>query len=134
MSKARPAQPRSPMPPTCLPERGSFAHLQFKFTKVQIPSPITGLRDNLMLTFENVRVSATENRTRTQFSAGFSDCRRDRCHKFGLFHKNGIFPLKAPVSINSMHDSVKTESDPYGFGSLLTSLFSGLKLCFCHRE
>jgi hypothetical protein len=53
-------------------------HLQFKFTKVQIPSPITGLRDDLMLTFEDVRVSATENRTRTQFSAGLLDCRRDR--------------------------------------------------------
>jgi hypothetical protein len=109
-------------------------HLQFEFTKVQIPSPITGLRDDLMLTFEDVRVSATENRTPTRFSAGLSDCRKDRRHKFGLFHKNGIFPLKACVSINSMHDSVETESDPNGFGSLLTSLFSGLKLCFCHRE
>jgi hypothetical protein len=89
------------------------------------------LRDDLMLTFEDVRVYATENRTHTQFSAGLSDCPTDRRHKFGLFHKNGIFPLKAPVS---MQDSVKTESHPNRFGSLLTSIFSGLKLCFCHRE
>ncbi len=60
MSKARPAQPRSPMPPTCLPQRGSFAHLQFKFTKVQIPSPITGLRDDLISTkFEAGRFQGT---------------------------------------------------------------------------
>jgi len=48
------------MPPTCLPERGSFAHLQFKFTKVQIPSPITGLRDDLIsTTFEAGRFQGT---------------------------------------------------------------------------